>query len=247
MKYLVANWKMYVDTRGAVALAREVLRWTRGKEKLPEIVLCPSFLAIPEVQKVLGHSRIHLGAQDVFWENDGPHTGGISPQALHAAGCAFAIIGHSERRRELGETDVMVAKKVSAALAAGLTPLVCVGETKEAHEAGETLLIVRAQVRQALAGRAHGRVGIVYEPLWAISLYGKGEPESPEALREIFGGLKEEAGEDAILLYGGSVDGANAYSYLREDVVDGVLVGYASVKTHQLGDMLAATCKASHI
>jgi triosephosphate isomerase len=238
---------MYVDTRGSVALAREVLRMTRGKEKLPEVVLCPSFLAIPDVQKVLGKSRIHLGAQDVFWESEGPHTGEVGARALHDAGCRFVVVGHSERRRELGETDDMVGRKVDAAFAAGLLPLVCVGETQEAHEEGKTIPVLEAEIQRTLKNAGGARVGVVYEPLWAISSFGKGEPEDVSRLREVFGALRGLVGKEDLLLYGGSVNAENAYTYLREDLIDGVLVGYASVKPHELAEMISAAAKAAHL
>ena len=245
---------MYIGTRGGVALVREIGRAFRGKEVMPEVVVCPSFLALSDVSKIVSRSRIKLGAQDAFWEDEGSHTGSIGPKMLKEAGCSYVIIGHSERRKELGETNAMISKKVSIAIKSGLNVVLCIGETKDEREAGKTDDIIAAQLRQALAGvKLHeaSQLLVAYEPIWAISGSGKGGAEDVvdvvdafATIRAILKDVLGLIGKDVPLLYGGSVDADNAYSYLREDVIDGVLVGHASVKTHHILDIIASALKA---
>ncbi|KKW37187.1 MAG: Triosephosphate isomerase [Candidatus Giovannonibacteria bacterium GW2011_GWA2_53_7] len=242
MKYVVANWKMYLDTRGGVALVRAMMRTFRGKDVLPEVVVCPSFLAIGELKKVLSRSRIHLGAQDAFWENDGPYTGSVSPTMLREAGCDYVILGHSERREELGETSAMVARKVRAVLASGSRVVLCIGK-----DIGEQLVeslngVSRKQVEEALL--------VAYEPEGAISGHGGSGAEDLETVLEAISVIRTQLeclfgpGLQVPVLYGGSVNGENAYTYLREDTIDGVLVGSASVKLHHIMEIVASALRA---
>ena len=136
MKTIIANWKMNLSVRESVALTRGVLRGTRGKENLPEVILCASYTALSDLRKVLTRSRVQLGAQDMFWEDSGAFTGEISARQLKELGCTRVILGHSERRRELAETDQMVNKKIRAALAAKIVPIICVGESAEVRKEG---------------------------------------------------------------------------------------------------------------
>lgn len=254
MKHLIANWKMYVDTRGGVALARELLRICRGRDVLPDIIVCPSFPALSEMQKALARSRVRLGAQDAFWANDGAHTGEVGPQVLKDLGVSAVIVGHSERRRELGETDAMVAKKCEAVLGAGLTAILCVGEDRAERAAGQTREVVERQLHLGLANvtaRDSIRLFIAYEPVWAISGSGNAEPASVEDvvmalvhIRETLAAMFGPSAAAIPLLYGGSVSGENAYTYLREDCVDGILLGGASVKVHQLSEIVEAALRA---
>lgn len=239
MKYVIANWKMYVGTRGGVALVKAVVRAYRGKVDLPEIVICPGFLAIGDIKKILSRSRVKLGAQDAFWEDEGAHTGFVGPSMLKEAGCEYVILGHSERRA-LGETNDLVSRKVRAALLAGLRVVLCVGKDVERELRGSLEGVGRKDVSHLL---------VVYEPEGAISSRGGGAADLPDVLsavliiravlKNLFGGAVSNP-----VLYGGSVDGENAYTYLREDSIDGVLVGSASVKIHHVTDVIGAALRA---
>lgn len=248
MKTIIANWKMNVGVRESVALARGTLLMLRGRKIIPEVVACPSFVALSEVHKVVARSSVALGAQDVFWEEQGSYTGEVSVRMLAELGVSHVIIGHSERRALFGETDGMVNKKVLVALAQGLTPVLCIGETQEQHAVGTQQDAVLSQLTAALSGvrfKPRDRLLVAYEPVWAI---GSGQtPEVPDIvtmhafirarLHEMFPNVAASAFH---VLYGGSVDGENAYRFLREDEVNGVLVGGASVKLNQFKDIVVA-------
>ncbi|HAU66237.1 MAG: Triosephosphate isomerase [Candidatus Uhrbacteria bacterium GW2011_GWF2_39_13] len=248
MKTLIANWKMNVGIRESVALARGTLLTLRGRKLIPELVICPSFIALSEVRKIVARSSVSLGAQNVFWEPSGAYTGETSTRMLQEVGVSYVILGHSERRQELGETDEMIHKKVLHVLSEQMTPIVCIGESKQQHEAGQTQEVIRTQLISALSQvylRGSERVLIAYEPLWAI---GSGVVASVgevievhqfirSLLQELFAGVSSQ---QIPLLYGGSVDGENAYGFLREELIDGLLVGGASVKINQFKDIVEA-------
>lgn len=247
MKLIVGNWKMNIGTRESSALSRGVLLGLRGQRVVPDVVVCPPFPSLGEVHKIVARSRVALGAQNVFWEDAGAFTGEVSARMLTELGVQYVIIGHSERRRHLRETDDMVHAKVVAAVRGKLTPIVCVGETQEQRSRGEAETVVAEQLRTALRHARFGREGLVvaYEPVWAI---GTGESATPqdavmmhEMIRRV---LSEELAQDAAqktrVIYGGSVDGGNAYAFLREPVIEGVLVGGASVKISQFNEIIKA-------
>ena len=251
MKTIIANWKMNVGVRESVALARASLLTLRGRKVIPELVICPPFVALSEVRKVVARSAALMGAQNMFWEPTGSHTGETSSRMLLELGVSHVIIGHSERRIQLGETDEMVNQKVLHALSEQMTPIVCVGERKAQREAGEARAVVEAQVSTALRGvRVYGRARlfIAYEPVWAI---GAGESasvgdvmEMHRFIRSILGTLFPDTSPIQLpILYGGSVEGDNAYGFLREPEVDGVLVGGASVKINQFKEIVGAAAE----
>lgn len=250
MKTIIGNWKMQVGTRESVALARGVIMALRGKKVLPEIIICPPFVAFSEVRKVVARSHVQMGAQDVFWEEEGSFTGEISPRMMNELGVTHAIIGHSERRRLLNETDEMANKKVREAKEEGLIPILCVGENQEQREAGKAKDIVAAQLHEGLSGlkfRSKDKLFIAYEPVWAI---GTGQAATPADAKEMHAFIREhlkeilKSGSEVKILYGGSVDGGNVYSFLRESEVDGVLVGGASVRLAQFGQIINAAIEA---
>jgi triosephosphate isomerase len=249
MKTIIANWKMNVGVRESVALARGTLLALRGRRILPEVVICPPFIALSEVHKVVARSVVFLGAQNLFWEDHGAYTGEISGRMLTELGVSHVIVGHSERREYLGETDEMIRNKVTQALANQLNVIMCVGETASERKSGEQRERVRTQLVHVFAGvrlKSHERLMIAYEPVWAI---GTGEiPEVAEVLamneyiRSILTDVLPEMDANKIrVLYGGSVEGNNAYSFLREQKIDGLLVGGASVKLNQLKEIIDAT------
>lgn len=246
-KLIVGNWKMKIGTRESIALARGVLLALRGKRVVPDLVLCPPFVALGDVHKVVARSRVGLGAQNMFWEDEGAFTGEISPRMLTELGVTHVIVGHSERRSHLHETDEMIHAKLEAAVRNKLTAILCVGETADQREGGDAEKIVAAQVRAAVRQVRFGREGLMlaYEPIWAIGTGKAATPADAVAMHTLMRrALAEELdGPTAArtpILYGGSVDGTNAFSFLREPMVGGVLVGGASVKIHQFIEIMNA-------
>jgi len=233
---VVGNWKM----NGTRAAARELAQSVRDGLKRPrgvDVVICPPFTALASVAEVLAGSAIAVGAQNCHWEPEGAFTGEISAPMLSELGCRFVLLGHSERRHILHETDEEINKKVGAALRFGLTPLLCVGETAEERRQGLTFTVVEGQLRAGLAGLSREEIGrclLAYEPVWAI---GTGVTATPAQAAEVHGylrGLVSELGSKELaptvrILYGGSVKADNAASVTQEPDIDGVLVGGASL------------------
>jgi len=251
MKTIIANWKMNVGVRESVALARASLLTLRGRTVIPELVICPPFVALSEVRKVIARSAAQIGAQDMHWEPTGSFTGETSSRMLLELGVNHVILGHSERRNHLGETDEMINKKVLHALSESITPIVCVGETKQQRDAGDARSSVERQITSALQGvrlRSQDKLFLAYEPVWAI---GAGEAASVGEVLEMHRFMRlvanelcgESAQKQIVIIYGGSVDGHNAYGFLREPEIEGVLVGGASVKINQLKDIVGAAAE----
>jgi triosephosphate isomerase len=234
---LAGNWKMHQTLAEARALASAVASASRELAEA-DIVLIPPFTALAEVRAAVAGSDVALGGQDLYWEDKGAFTGEISAPLLKDAGCAYAVVGHSERRRLFDETDAAVNRKLKAALGAGLTPIVCVGETLEEREAGRTRDRVAAQLESGLDGLGRDRLGevvIAYEPVWAIGTGRNATPDQAEEIHRFIRGRLEEtygnpAASYAIILYGGSVKPANIRSLLKERDIDGALVGGASLE-----------------
>jgi triosephosphate isomerase len=201
-------------------------------------VLCPPFISLAAVRDALAGSPVGLGAQNAHFEAKGAFTGEVSPAMLKDLGCAYVILGHSERRAYFGETDELVARKLRAAQAHGLLPIVCVGENLEQRESGQTGQVVGGQVRAALAGLTDaelGRLVVAYEPIWAI---GTGRAATAAQANETIGAIRRIAGEVVSqpaaaalrIQYGGSVTPANAAELFGQPEIDGALVGGASLK-----------------
>jgi triosephosphate isomerase len=233
---VMGNWKMY----GLLAEARALASGVRdGLKRLRdvEVALCPPYTALAVVSEILGGGPIRLGAQNCHWDASGAHTGEISPPMLADLGCRYVILGHSERRREMGEADEQVNRKVRAALAHRLTPVLCVGETAEERRQGLTFTTVEGQLRAGLAGvPAEGIASMVlaYEPVWAI---GTGVNATASQAAEVHGYLRgllseltsKEIALSVRILYGGSVKADNADALCAEPEIDGALVGGASL------------------
>ena len=218
-------------------LARGVAGGVTGITDEVDVVLAPPFTALRIVAEAIEGTGIGLGAQDVFWEEKGPYTGEISPAMLVDAGCEWVIIGHSERRNILHETDEMVRKKINAALAEGLKVIVCVGETLEEKEGGKTVTVVDGQVDSALSGleiRDPSRFVIAYEPIWAIGTGQNATPDEAEfvhaTIREIAGKILGDIADRMRIVYGGSVTEDNITELMAEPDIDGALVGGASLR-----------------
>jgi triosephosphate isomerase len=235
-KLIAANWKMYKTPEQALEYVAAFLPLVREHAR-DEIVLCPAFVAIPAVVDALRGSGIGIGGQDVFWEKEGAYTGAVSAQMLRAAGCSHVIIGHSERRQYFGETDDMVNRKLKAALAAGLKPIVCVGEVSEEREAGVTDDVLRRQCGIAfreISAQQAMPIAVAYEPVWAIGTGKTATPElAGEAHRLIRGEAAKAFGDEVAgkmrILYGGSVKPQNAGLLMAHPDIDGALVGGASL------------------
>jgi triosephosphate isomerase len=245
---VAGNWKMHKGPSEARKLALEIRNGMLGKRDGPEVVLCPPFTSLAAVGEILRGTSLELGAQTVHWEKQGAWTGEVSPPMLRDAGCSLVIVGHSERRQHFGETNATVARRVRAALDAGLRVIACVGETLEERDAGATERVVSTQVREGLGGLAAadwGALVLAYEPVWAI---GTGRNATPEQVREVHGFLRALAGSlsspgaaDALrILYGGSVKPDNAAALLGLPEVDGALVGGASLEAASFLQIVAA-------
>ena len=237
-----ANWKMHLLRREAVAYCR-ALREGLGRAGA-EVVLFPSYPLLPAVAEGLAETRVALGGQDLHPQEKGAHTGDVSGAQLRDAGCAWVLCGHSERRRDHGESDEAVGAKVAAAERSGLIPLLCVGETRGERRNGETLAVLERQLRAGLASQP-GRFAVAYEPVWAI---GTGETATPETAQEAHAFLRKTLAElrgaavarAARLLYGGSVTPENAATLFAQADVDGFLVGGASLDPGKFLAIIAA-------
>lgn len=234
---IAGNWKMNKTAEEAVAFVREI-RHSLGQITGVDKVVCPPFIALPGVHEALQAGSIGIGAQNMHFAESGAYTGECAPNMLTPF-CQYVILGHSERRAYFGETDEGVNKKAKAALAHGLTPIICVGESLEQNEAGETQAFVSGQVRAALEGLTAEQVAnliIAYEPIWAI---GTGKSASAAQagsiiglsvrgpIAEMFG---EETAQKVRIQYGGSVNENNIADYMAQPDIDGALVGGASLK-----------------
>ncbi len=228
MKLVIANWKMNPKNEAA-ALALAKVADAEG------VVVCPPFPFVPALAKKL--KRADLGVQDIGAEEEGAFTGQVSGKQVKGYGVGYAIVGHSERRR-LGEGNDLIAKKVMAALKAGITPILCVGESRDEHVTGRTKEIVERQLELGLSllGRQvpAAKVVIAYEPVWAIS---GGDPlsesDTPENAANVIAYIRERlkhAPVRATVIYGGSVNAENVTSFLNQEGIDGVLVGGASIR-----------------
>ena len=234
---IAGNWKMYKTIAETVDFI-EKIKPVAAQAGHCEVIVAPPFTALAAAAAAARGSKVFVAAQNCHWDKEGAHTGDISTGMLRDAGCTHVIIGHSERRHDCGETDEQVNKKVKAALAAGLTPIVCVGETLAEREKGETEKVLESQFTRGLAGLTpadFSRIIIAYEPVWAI---GTGRTATPEMAAEGHHFLRGLAGrqfgegeaQSIRILYGGSVKPDNVGALMAEEEIDGALVGGASLK-----------------
>jgi triosephosphate isomerase (TIM) len=243
--FIAANWKMYKTVSEAVVFAKELRADVKDVADV-EIVIAPPFTAIHSMAEALRNSNIGVAAQNMYWEREGAFTGEVSAGMIKEAGAEYVIIGHSERRRLFGETDAFVNRKLVAAYAAGLWPIMCVGETLEERERNETHAVLDHQLKFGLDGMSGEQIGdlvIAYEPVWAI---GTGKTataaQAQEAHHHIRGRLRQWFGADAAekchVIYGGSVKPDNIAELMREPDVDGGLVGGASLNVRSFADIV---------
>jgi len=238
---VAGNWKMHKGPAEARAFAQELLRQMANdqvemnKAGGVEVAVFPSFTALPAVADVLRATPISYGGQNCHWESKGAFTGETAPGFLAELGCRYVLVGHSERRALFGETDETCRKKLLAAIAAGIEPVLCCGETLAEREASRTFEVIERQLRTALAGPPPPEpFTIAYEPVWAIGTGRTATPsqagEAHRFIREWLGrNLSPEAGERTRLLYGGSVKPDNFGELMKQPDVDGALVGGASL------------------
>ncbi|MGA8707480.1 MAG: triose-phosphate isomerase [Steroidobacteraceae bacterium] len=244
-KLVAGNWKMH-GSRALNTLLVEAILASPQLERV-DCVVCPPFVYLAEISRLLRDSAARLGAQDVCAEGQGAYTGEVSAAMLHDVGCQYVIVGHSERRNLYGEDDVLVARKFAAALTQGLTPILCLGELLAEREAGSTREVVGRQLEAVVSltgiGGFAGAV-IAYEPVWAI---GTGRTASPEQVQEVHAFIRERLaqrdGKIAAalpILYGGSVKTGNARELFAQADVDGGLIGGASLKAEEFLSIVAA-------
>lgn len=232
---VAGNWKMFNTVRESVALAQAVATQGRAGPRT-DVVVAPVFTALAAVGEALRGSHVALSAQDVYWENKGAFTGEVGPAMLKDVGCAYCIVGHSERRQYFAETDAMVNRKVVALQDAGLVPIACLGETLAEREGGTTFEVLRRQLEGMLSGLSADRVRtlvIAYEPVWAIGTGRTARPGDAQAahafLRDRVHAAHGDVADSVRILYGGSVKPDNAAELLAQPDIDGALVGGASL------------------
>ncbi len=231
------NWKMNKVVGEAVETSKKIVDLVKDVSDNAEVFIAPPFTALDAVGKVIKGSNIGLGAQDLFWEDEGAFTGEVSPSMLEDIGCSYVIAGHSERRQYFKESNDEVNKKVMAILRHNLTPVMCIGEKLEEREEGKTFDVVRDHISNGLAGISSDEVkklAIAYEPVWAI---GTGKTATPQQAEEVHSYIRyllldmydSETADAVRIIYGGSVKPDNISDLMEEDNIDGGLIGGASL------------------
>lgn len=248
--FIAGNWKMNLDLASSVALVEGLVKKMADFGDV-EVAVCPPSVYLAAVAKAAAGSKVGVGAQNMYHEPNGAFTGELSGAMLKDVGCQYVILGHSERRNILGESSEAVNLKVHAALAAGLTPIVCVGELLAERKANKTMDVIRRQFDGSFSGLTGEQVKktvIAYEPVWAI---GTGEVATPEQAEEVHLGLRKlmearynkEVAESVRIQYGGSVKPDNAAELLAQPNIDGALVGGASLKVEPFVGIIAGAKK----
>jgi triosephosphate isomerase len=236
--FVAGNWKMNTNSRSSVELVEAIVSKTSvAAKKSVHVAVCPPFVYLQKVIGALRQSGVAVGAQDVYYEKDGAFTGEISTAMLKDVGCTYVLCGHSERRHVIGETDELISKKVAAAIMGGLLPIFCVGELIEERKAGKTEEVVTRQIKKGMAGLSVEKVSaitVAYEPVWAI---GTGLTATPQQAQEVHCLIRKlleqmydvKLADSVRVLYGGSVKPGNSAELMRQEDIDGLLVGGASL------------------
>jgi triosephosphate isomerase len=248
--FIAGNWKMNINSRKAVSLASELAEAVKEIDTV-DIAVCPPFVYLHDTAKTLSSSNISLGAQNVYYQPNGAFTGETSCEMLKDVGCQYVIIGHSERRHVMGETDDLINKKVVVAISSGLLPILCVGELLEQREAGQTDAVVTEQVKKGLAGLSEEKVlavTIAYEPVWAIGTGKTATSQQAQEVHRMIRKLLAEMYSDSVtaqirIQYGGSAKPDNTAELMSCPDVDGLLVGGASLKVKDFAGMIVTTAK----
>ena len=245
---IAGNWKMHKTVAEAVELAKGVCDAVANVQGV-DVVLCPPFTALASLKEVTADTDVGVGAQNMYWEDQGAFTGEVSPLMVSEL-CDYVILGHSERRQYFGETDEGVNKKIKVALANNLTPIVCVGENLDQNEAGETAEFVGGQVKAAFDGLSAedaAKVIVAYEPIWAI---GTGKTADPATANSIIGlsirgaladVFSEDVAQKVRVQYGGSVKPGNVSDFMAQPDIDGALVGGASLSVENFLPLVTAS------
>lgn len=245
--FVAGNWKMNTSAVEAVALAKGVAAAFADVDAV-DTAVCPPLVYLSAVGQALAGSNVAMGAQNMFYENNGAFTGETSGAMLLDVGCKYVILGHSERRHVIGESDELINRKVVKALADGLAPILCVGELLEERRAGQTMDVVSRQVRIGMEGISKAeaaKVTVAYEPVWAI---GTGETATPAQAQEVHAMVRallaeiydEQLAQCVRIQYGGSVKASNAAELLGQDDIDGALVGGASLTAEAFAGIIEA-------
>ncbi|MFC1525164.1 triose-phosphate isomerase [Planctomycetota bacterium] len=251
---IFGNWKMNTNRKGALGLVKE-LKQEIGNISDIEVGICPPFVYLGPIKQALTDTNLKLGGQDMYWEEKGAFTGEIAGVMLKDIGCSHVIIGHSERRHVLGETDEAINKKLKSALQAGLTPIFCIGELLEEREQGITERVLRNQVEYGLDDFGPDeikRMLIAYEPVWAI---GTGKTATPAQAQEVHLFIRnliarlanENVSRNISILYGGSVKPDNINDLMAQPDVDGALVGGASLKADSFIELVQKARKSKKL
>ena len=253
-KFVAGNWKMNLNGREARALAQG-LKGRLSGTTIPnevDVALCPPFVYLAQVVEILADSAISVGAQDAYFEANGAFTGQISVEMLKDVGCRYVIIGHSERRHVIGESDELINRKLQAALAGNLEPILCVGELLEERQNGETETVIERHLRTGLAevtAEQMTRITIAYEPVWAIGTGKTATCDQAQQAHAFARGILSQIFDDSLaqrirIQYGGSVKPTNAAELMSQPDVDGALVGGASLKVDDFAGIVAGGCQA---
>ena len=244
-KIIAGNWKMNKTVKEAVLLVKDLKKLVKDvKDK--EIVVCPPFTSLQSVSMEIKKSNIKLGAQNIYHEKQGAFTGEISPSMLKDIGVEYVIIGHSERRHILNESNELINKKILSALENNLKPIFCVGETLEERESNKTEDVVKKQMKEGLKNVRNEQMNnivIAYEPIWAIGTGKNAAPEQAEAAHIFIRNMlkvmfNEKIAKETRILYGGSVNPNNIKGLIKEDNIDGALVGGASLDAKSFSELV---------
>ncbi len=233
---IAGNWKMFKTGAEAVETARQLVDLV-ADFSASDVMIAPPFTALAPVAEILKKSRIQLGAQNLYWENEGAFTGEISPLMLISAGCRYVIIGHSERRQYFGETDHSVNKRINAANTHGLIPIFCIGESEQQRESEQTFSVLDKQIKNGLEGLVADNLKtlvIAYEPVWAIGTGKTATSDQAQEVHKFLRSLVDELFGETLakairILYGGSVKPDNISELMTRPDIDGALVGGASL------------------
>ena len=243
---------MFKSVQEAIVFVKEIRSLVKDVTDV-EIVVAPPFTSVHPAAEAARNTNIGIAAQDVYWEREGAFTGEVSAAMIKEAGAEYVIVGHSERRRLFGETDAIVSRKTQAAIAGGLTPIVCIGETLDERDGGETLAVLDRQIKDGLDGLTAEQVAelvVAYEPVWAIGTGRNATPsQAGEAHAHIRKRLRQWFGADAAdrchVIYGGSVKPDNVREIIAEPEVDGALVGGASLDVSGFADIVTRSRPAA--
>lgn len=253
-KLIAGNWKMNKDIHETATLVTEIKERLNSFGNKVDVVICPPFVSLAVANGLIMSSKIKLGAQNMYHQNDGAYTGETSAKMLKAVGCEYVILGHSERRQYFKETNDFINLKVKQALENNLTPIICVGETLEERESGVTDTIISTQVKGVLAGLTASdveKVVIAYEPVWAI---GTGKTATPDQANQVHKLIRKliaqmhswALAENLVIQYGGSVNPQNAFDLLSQSDIDGALVGGACLKADTFVSIIGAAAEAGN-